>query len=70
MTDAKGRQHQYLYPMVTLNGGYYLGHRGNSSPWHPMSSKVSPIFLTRDEAIQWGRKHGYTVIEAHGTDAS
>lgn len=46
---------------TTLRGGYYVcavGYAGK--PWSKGADegKVSPTFLTREEAIKWAKRHG------------
>jgi hypothetical protein len=46
---------------VTLNGGYYVATRALSSPWYAQSGRVSPVFLTREDAESWARRNNWIV---------
>ncbi len=51
---------------VTLRGGYYVcatGHRGKSHARGANEGCVSPIFLSREQASTWAKRHGWQMLD-------
>lgn len=63
--SATTKTTEYVQVCINVRGGWYLafaGHKGRPASKGPQACQASPVFLTREEAINYGTARGWTIL--------